>query len=75
MEGRKEGRKEELAKSTGSLRELMPQTAEWVDWLRKELGKEVADKIVLDGKLGRGGFWTRERGPDGVWREFGSRKP
>ena len=57
----------------GSLRELMPATAEIVDWLRGQLGKEAADRIVLKGKAGKGGFWVREECPDGQVREFGSR--
>lgn len=56
----------------GSLRATMPQTAEIVDWLRAELGKEVADRIVLKGRRGDGGFYAAEVGPDGVMREFGS---
>ena len=58
----------------GSLRALMPQTAEIVDWLRAELGQAQADAIVLKGKAGRGGFYVAEIGPDGVLREFGSTK-
>ena len=58
----------------GSLRELMPVAAEMVDWLRATLGKQAADKIVLAGKAGRGGFYVAEVGPDGVFREFGSCK-
>lgn len=50
----------------------MPQTAELVDWLRQEFGKEKADAIVLKGKQGRGGFYAAELGADGVLREFGS---
>jgi hypothetical protein len=50
----------------------MPQTAEWVDWLRAELGKEWADALMLKGKQGKGGFYAAEVGPDGVLREFGS---
>ena len=57
-----------------SLREVMPVTAEMVDWLRSQLGKEYADRLVLKGKSGRGGFYMAEVGPDGVLREFGSTK-
>ena len=53
----------------------MPQTAEIVDWLREQLGKEAADRIVLGGKAGRGTFKAVETGPDGQQREFGSIKP
>lgn len=56
----------------GSLRDVMPQTAELVDWLRSQLGTEAADRIVLKGKKGLGGFYAAEIGPDGVFREFGS---
>jgi hypothetical protein len=57
-----------------SMRELMPICATWVDWMRELLGKPAADRIVADGMRGRGTFWFRERGPDGVWREVGSRR-
>lgn len=56
----------------GSLRELMPFTAEVVDWLRVQIGKEAADRIVLKGRQGKGCFKAVETGPDGVSREFGS---
>ena len=56
----------------GTLRQVMPVTAELVDWLRQEMGPEQADKILLKGKQGRGGFYAAEVGPDGVLREFGS---
>ena len=58
----------------GSLRELMPQTAAIVDELRQALGREWADRLVLGGKQGKGSFWAEEIGPDGVRREFGSRR-
>jgi hypothetical protein len=57
----------------GSLRELMPQTAAWIDQLRDAFGREFIDRQVLGGKQGKGTFWARETGPDGVTREFGSR--
>jgi hypothetical protein len=60
-------------KKSGSLREVMPVTAEIVDWLRTQLGTAAADRIVQGGKAGRGSFWAREVGPDGQVREFGSR--
>ena len=55
-----------------SLRSTMPETAEIVDWLRQQLGRQAADRIVLKGKHGHGGFYAAEVGPDGVLREFGS---
>jgi hypothetical protein len=55
-----------------SLRSTMPETAEIVDWLRQQLGRQAADRIVLKGKHGQGGFYAAEVGPDGVLREFGS---
>lgn len=58
--------------TTGTLRACMPQTAEIVDWLRRELGAEKSNAILLRGKQGRGGFYAAEIGPDGVFREFGS---
>ena len=50
----------------------MPHTAEIVDWLRVQLGMEAADRIVLKGRHGDGGFYAAEIGPDGVLQEFGS---
>jgi hypothetical protein len=61
-----------MSNQQGSLREVMPEAAQVVDWLREQLGKERADRIVLKGKAGRGGFYVAEVGPDGVFREFGS---
>lgn len=63
------------------MRELMPETAAIVDWLRElhvalagpEAGLQAANAIVLGGKQGKGTFWAQETGPDGVVREFGSR--
>lgn len=60
------------AKPQGSLREVMPDTAAIVDELRAVFGKEFADKLVLDGKMGRLRFKSVEIGPDGVERTFGS---
>ena len=62
-------------KKEGSLREVMPFTAEVVDWLRQQVGREAADRIVLGGKNGAGTFRAVETGPDGVQRVFGSMKP
>jgi hypothetical protein len=56
------------------MRELMPATAEMVDWLRQLLGREKADSRIKAAMQGKGGFWVQETGPDGVVREFGSRK-
>jgi hypothetical protein len=61
-----------MSEKQGSLREVMPQTAAWVDELRAVLGREWADRIVLRGRSGKGGFYAAEIGPDGVFREFGS---
>ena len=52
----------------------MPVAAELVDWLREQFGREYADKLVLQGKAGKGGFYVAEIGPDGVFRQFGSTK-
>jgi hypothetical protein len=64
--------KQQQADKPGSLRGVMPQTAELVDWLRASLGKEAADQIIAKGKAGQGGFYMAEVGPDGLLREFGS---
>lgn len=61
------------AEQKGSMRHLMPETAAIVDELRQTLGTEWADRLVLGGKHGKGTFFARETGPDGVVREFGSR--
>lgn len=58
--------------SKPSLREVMPQTAELVDWLRELLGAEKAHAQIAGGRAGRGTFYAAEIGPDGVLREFGS---
>lgn len=52
----------------------MPVAAELVDWLREQFGRDYADKLVLQGKAGNGGFYVAEIGPDGVFRQFGSTK-
>lgn len=74
--GRLDGNQEEgQAKGPAkgkSLRDTMPQTANVVDWLRQEFGKEKADALVLQGKQGKGRFYAAEIGPDGLLREFGS---
>lgn len=57
---------------TGSLRESMPQVAQWIDELRAQFGKEAIDRIVLAGKRGERRFYAAEIGPDGVMREFGT---
>lgn len=57
------------------MRELMPATAKMVDWLRKVVGEEKADAQIKAAMAGKGGFWSKETGPDGVEREFGSRRP
>lgn len=57
------------------MRTLMPVTAELVDWLRGLMGKEKADARIKAAMAGKGGFWVREKGPDGVVREFGSTAP
>ena len=66
-QGRKVGRM-----SKGTLRGVMPLTAELVDDLRKLLGQEKADRLIAAGKAGRPVFYAAEVGPDGVLREFGS---
>lgn len=55
------------------MRELMPQTAAWIDELREAFGREAIDRIVRAGMQGKGCLWAQEEGPDGVVREFGSR--
>jgi hypothetical protein len=49
----------------------MPQTAELVDWLRQEFGKEAGDRIVLQGKSAAGGFYAAEISADGTLKQFG----
>lgn len=55
----------------GSLRDLMPGTAEIVDDLRRAFGRERADRIVRDAMQGKPTMYAVEVGPDGVLREFG----
>ncbi len=57
--------------ANGSLRGVMPQTAEIVDQLRAQLGRQHADAIIARGKAGWGVAYFAERGPDGVLRTFG----
>lgn len=59
-------------KGQGSMRELMPQTAAWIDELREAFGREAIDRIVRAGMQGKGCFWAQEEGPDGVVRTVGS---
>jgi hypothetical protein len=54
-----------------SLRDTMPHTAELVDWLRQDFGKEAADRIVLRGKSAAGGFYAAEVAADGTLKQFG----
>lgn len=54
-------------------RELMPATAEIVDWFRELVGREQADETIKRAMKGQGGFWVQETCPDGLVREFGSR--
>jgi hypothetical protein len=61
-----------MEQSKGSLRDVMPQTAQFIDQLRAELGRDRVDAILLRAKAGRGGFHAAEIGPDGQLREFGS---
>jgi hypothetical protein len=65
----------EVQEKPQPMRALMPATAEMVDWLRQLLGREKADARIKAAMAGKGGFWVQERGPDGVVREFGSRRP
>jgi len=51
----------------------MPKTAELVDQLREAFGAEHIDGLMRQGKVGRGGFWAAEVGPDGELRQYGSR--
>lgn len=62
-----------MSEAKKGMREVMPWTAEIVDALRRELGQQQADAIVRKGLQGKGGFWARETGPDGVVREIGSK--
>jgi hypothetical protein len=62
----------EAKPAAGSMRELMPQTADVVDWLRGFLGADKANERLAAAKRGEGGFYSAEIGPDGVLREYGS---
>jgi hypothetical protein len=50
----------------------MPETAAFIDGLRKELGQAYVDKLLIAGKQGKPGCYFAEVGPDGVLREFGT---
>lgn len=55
-----------------SLRAVMPKTASLVDELRAAFGDTLVDNLLRRGKVGQGGFYAAEIGPDGVFREYGS---
>ena len=61
-----------MEQKNGSLRDVMPQTAEFIDQVRQAFGRERVDAILLRAKCGLGGFHAAEIGPDGQLREFGS---
>jgi len=50
----------------------MPKTAALVDKLRESFGDDLVDRLLRQGKVGQGGFYAAEIGPDGVFREYGS---
>lgn len=67
-------------KGKGSLRGVMPLTAQFIDELRAEfaktpMGAAYVDQLLRDGKAGKRRVWFREQGADGVVREFGCRRP
>lgn len=64
------------AASGVSIRELMPETAALVDWLRGLLGRGAADALLRASQAGTatlatGRLYVAETGPDGVRREYG----
>jgi hypothetical protein len=46
---------------SGSMRDAMPQCAEWIDDLRAEFGREYIDTCIRQG-LARGTFHAEENG-------------
>jgi len=46
---------------SGSLRDVMPQCAAWIDDLREAFGRDAIDQAIRDG-LRRGGFCCQENG-------------
>jgi hypothetical protein len=69
---RPEGQTGGNAPAAGKMRDVMPHTADLVDWLRGFLGTERANERIAAAKRGAGGFYVAEVGPDGVLREYGS---
>lgn len=57
--------------SVGSLREVMPQCAAWIDQLRQAFGAGVIDAALRETARGRRRVHLVEVGPDGVRREWG----
>ena len=47
---------------SGGLREAMPQTAAWIDELRKTFGVEMINKAIKGGLAGEGSFYAAEAG-------------
>ncbi len=50
----------------------MPETAAFIDGLRKELGQAYVDRLLMAGKQGKPGCYFAEVGPDGQLHEFGT---
>lgn len=56
----------------GSMREVMPETAAFIDACRAQFGRDVIDAIIMRAKRGDPVFHAAEIGPDGQLRQFGT---
>lgn len=45
-----------------SMRDKMPQTTRFIDWLREELGARTVDAAIRDGTSGEPRFYAEENG-------------
>ncbi len=48
--------------SRGSMREVMPLTAAFVDAMREAFGAQAVEQIIRDGMAGQPGFYAEEGG-------------
>lgn len=44
------------------MRDAMPQTTRFIDWLRQELGAKTVDAAIRDGMSGEPTFFAEENG-------------
>lgn len=53
---------------SASMRDRMPQVAEWIDDLRNAFGADQVNGVIREGMRGRRCFWASENGNElGTW--------